>query len=313
MANAVEHAEPVYGRRHPFTIQTRQTIEAYIGLTPYLAGFLIFTLGPILYSLYLSFTDYDVLSPPKWIGAANYVKMFTVDNLIPHSLWITFKYTIVAVPAGVVVGYALGLLLNEKAVGLSFWRTAFYMPSVVPALATAYLFMWLLQADYGLINTALRAVGLPAPKWWGDPDTVIWCFILMALWGAGGGVILYLSSLQGVPTDLYDAAKVDGANAWQRFRHVTLPMTSPVIFFTFLTGMIASFQVFTQVFVSSNGGPANGSLFYMLYLYRIAWTELKMGYAAAMAWVLFLILLVLTVLVLRLSGRLVYYAGEERN
>ena len=313
MAITVERVAPSQVHRRRLSLQQRETIEAFIGLTPYLVGFVIFTLVPILYSFYLSFTDYDVLSPPRWIGLANYVKMFTADKLVPQSLWITLKYTIVAVPAGVAVGYGLGILLNQKAKGVSFWRTGFYIPAVVPAMATAYLFMWLLQSDFGIVNTALRSVGLPAPKWWGDPDTVVWSFVLMALWGAGGGVVLYLSSLQGVSTDLYDASKVDGANAWQRFRNVTLPMTSPVIFFTFLTGMIASFQVFTQVFVSTQGGPANGSLFYMLYLYRTGWQELKMGYAAALAWVLFVILLILTLLTLRISGRLVYYAGEEKN
>ena len=201
MATTVERVAPSQVQRRRLSLQQRETIEAFIGLTPYLAGFVIFTLLPILYSFYLSFTDYDVLSPPKWIGLANYVQMFTADKLVPQSLWVTLKYTIVAVPAGVAVGYALGILLNQKAKGLSFWRTGFYIPAVVPALATAYLFMWLLQSDYGIVNTALRSVHLPAPKWWGDPDTVVWSFVLMALWGAGGGVVLYLSSLQGVPTE----------------------------------------------------------------------------------------------------------------
>ena len=184
------------------------------------------------------------------------------------------------------------LLLNLKVKGLSFWRTAFYMPAVVPAMAVAYVFSWMLQSDVGLLNQSLRAIGLPGPKWFGDPNWVLAAFILMSAWAVGGTLLLYLSALQGVPTELYDASKVDGANAWRRFLNVTLPMTSPVIFFVFLTGMIGTFQVFTVAFVTTNGGPGEASLFYLLYLYRTGWEYLQMGYAAAMAWLLFVILLV---------------------
>jgi multiple sugar transport system permease protein len=298
-------------RKRRYSLQAREAFDAYIGLLPFLVGFVVFTAGPILYSFYLSFTKYEVLSPPRWIGLENYISMIKTDELFPQSLWITTKYTLVAVPAGVVVGYILALILNRKVVGLSFWRTAFYIPSVVPTMATAYIWSWLLQSDVGIVNQLLRSIGLPAPAWWGDPTWVLWAFILMGLWGAGGGVVLYLSALQGVPTALYDAAKVDGANAWQRFWTVTAPLTSPVIFFTFLTGMIGSFQIFTAGFVTTNGGPGNASLFYVLYLFRNGWEYLKMGYAAAMAWILFVVLVVLTWLSLRLSGRLVYYETGE--
>ena len=298
--------------RRGLSLRGREALDAYIGLLPFILGFILFTAGPVLYSLYLSFTEYDVISPPRWTGFANYITLFRDDPLAGTAMSVTSRYTIVAVPAGLVIGYILALILNRQNVkGMSFWRTAFYMPSVVPAMATAYLWGWMLQYDAGLVNQFLRILHLPTPKWWGDPNVVLWSFIIMSLWGAGGGVVLYLSALQGVPTTLYDAAKVDGANAWQRFWYVTVPMTSPVIYFAFLTGMIGSFQTFTVGFVTTNGGPANASLFYVLYLYRNAWEYLKMGYGAAMAWVLFAILVVLTWLSLQISQRLVYYEESE--
>jgi multiple sugar transport system permease protein len=209
------------------------------------------------------------------------------------------------------VGYGLALVLNQKVKGLSFWRTAFYMPAIIPSLAIAYLFAWMFNGDLGLINAGLGFFGIKGPGWFGSREWVLPAFILMHMWAAGGGLVLYLSALQSVPTALYDAAVVDGANALQKFWHVTLPMTSPVILFTFLTGLIGSFQVFTAAYAVTSGGPANASLFYVLYLYRNGWKYFKMGYAAALAWILFLILLALTLVTLRVSGRLVYYAGEE--
>ena len=293
------------------SLQARETLDAYIGLLPFLLGFVIFTVGPLIYSFYLSFTRYDILSAPRWSGFENYARMASGDDTLWQSLKVTVIYTMVAVPVQVVVGYGMALLLNLKVRGLSFWRTAFYMPAVVPAMAVAYVFAWMLQSDVGLLNQSLRAIGLPGPKWFGDPNWVLAAFILMSAWAVGGTLLLYLSALQGVPTELYDASKVDGANAWRRFLNVTLPMTSPVIFFVFLTGMIGTFQVFTVAFVTTNGGPGNASLFYLLYLYRTGWEYLQMGYAAAMAWFLFVILLVITLLSLRLSRATVFYEGAQ--
>ncbi len=297
--------------RRNLSLQARETRDAYIGLLPFLLGFVIFIAGPLIYSFYLSFTRYEILSPPRWSGLANYTRMFGEDEVLWQSLRVTVIYTLVAVPTQVVVGYAMALLLNLKVKGLSFWRTAFYMPAVVPAMAVAYVFSWMLQSDVGLLNQFLRSIGLPGPKWFGDPNWVLAAFILMSAWAVGGTLLLYLSALQGVPTELYDAAKVDGANAWRRFLNVTLPMTSPIIFFVFLTGMIGTFQVFTVAFVTTNGGPGNASLFYILYLYRTGWEYLQMGYAAAMAWLLFVILLVVTLLSLRLSRSAVFYEGAQ--
>ena len=300
------------GRRR-LGLRGREICAAYVGMTPFILGFIVFTAGPILYSLYLSFTRYPILDPPRWVGLANYVKMFTDDELFGVSLGITLRYTAVVVPAGVVVSYILALILNQDVRGISVWRTAFYIPSVVPGMATAFLFSWLLQADFGLVNQLLRRVGIAGPNWWGDRQVVIWTFIIMGLWATGGSVVLYLAALQGVPTPLYDSAKVDGANGLQRFWHVTVPMTSPVIFFTMVTGMIGSIQIFTPAFVSTGGGPGNASLFYLLYLFRNGWEYLKMGYASAMAWVLFVILVTLTLVSVRVSRHAVYYETEGRG
>jgi multiple sugar transport system permease protein len=284
----------------------RNVIDGYICILPWIIGFVGFTAGPIVFSLWVSFNHYDVLSPPKFAGIDNYINMVN-DELFWQSLKVTTIYVLGAVPTGVVAGYALALLLNQKVRGLSVWRTAFYMPAVVPGLAAAYLFAWMFNSDIGLINGALRMIGIQGPQWFGSREWVLPAFMLMHIWAAGGGLILYLAALQGVPTTLYDAAVVDGANAWQKFWNVTLPLTSPVVFFVFLTGMIGSFQVFTAGYIVTGGGPANASLFYVLYLYRSGWQHFEMGYAASLAWVLFLIIMLLTLLSLRVSQRMVYY------
>ena len=291
-------------RMSPQTL--RNIVDGYICILPWIIGFLGFTAGPIVFSLWVSFNHYDVLSPPKFAGIDNYINMVN-DELFWQSLKVTTIYVLGAVPTGVVAGYALALLLNQKVIGLSVWRTAFYMPAVVPGLAAAYLFAWMFNSDIGLINGALRMIGIQGPQWFGSREWVLPAFMLMHIWAAGGGLILYLAALQGVPTTLYDAAVVDGANAWQKFWNVTLPLTSPVVFFVFLTGMIGSFQVFTAGYIVTGGGPANASLFYVLYLYRSGWQHFEMGYAASLAWVLFLIIMLLTLLSLRVSQRMVYY------
>lgn len=290
----------------------KEALEGLVCLLPWIIGFLAFTAGPLIYSGYISLTDYPILQKPEWVGLENFQSMFS-DDLFWKSLRVTALYTLVAVPGGVIIGYSIALLLNQQIFGLSFWRTAYYVPAVVPAVATAYLWAWMFNPDFGIINGFLLRLGVTPPKWFGSEEWVLPAFIIMSLWGAGGGLVLYLAALQGVPTSLYDAAKVDGANAWHRLRHVTLPMTSPVILFTFLTGLIGSFQVFTAGFLITNGGPNNASLFYVLYLYRVGWRYFKMGYASALGWVLFAIIMVLTLITLRASGRLVYYENSEEE
>lgn len=310
---AIAGTTPKVPKAPTISLRKREALTAYGLLTPWILGFLVFSAGPILVSFGLSLTSYKILQPPQFVGLENYVTMFAGDDLWIKSLKNTAYYTLLGVPLQVILGYALALVLNQKVRGLAFWRTAFYLPAVVPAVAAAFVFAWTFDSQLGLVNGMLRVVGIQGPKWFGSPSWVIPTFIILGLWGVGGGLVLYLSALQGVPTALYDAARVDGANSWQQFVHVTLPMTSPIVLFSFMTGVINSFQVFTGAYVITNGGPADASLFYVLYLYRVAFNYLKMGYGAAMAVVLFVLLMLLTYVMLRVSGRLVYYEGEERS
>ena len=291
-------------------LRRQEVLVAYLFVLPWIIGFLVFTAGPILVSFILSFTHYKIITPATAAGLDNYVAMIR-DRNFWQSLRVTTYYTFGSVPLNVAVGYLLALMLNQKIKGLSFWRTTFFMPSIVPILAVSYLFAWMFNPNIGLVNGLLRQFGIHGPEWFSSREWVIPTFIIMSLWGVGGGMVLYLAALQGVPTALYDAAKADGANAWRRFYHVTLPMTSPVIFFNFLMGLIGSFQVFASAFFVTAGGPANASLFYVLYLFRNGWEYFRMGYASALAWVLFLIIMGATLVTFKLSGRFVYYETSE--
>jgi multiple sugar transport system permease protein len=306
-------AQAPAGTRRRWSARARDdAIIGYLFLGPWILGFLIWTIYPMIYSFYLSFTKYNILTPPKFIGLDNFKFMFS-EEVFWQALKVTTINAVVSVPLGVIAGYTIALILNQNVKGLSIWRVIYYMPAIVPTLATAYLFSWLFNKDIGLINGLLRQIGIVGPGWFSSRFWVLPTFWIMSLWGAGGGMILYLAALQGVPTELYEAAMLDGANAWQKFIHVTIPMTSPVILFTTLMGIIGSFQVFTGSYIITGGGPADASLFYVLYLYNNAWQQAKMGYGAALAWVLFVIIMTLTLITLRVSGRLVYYAGEARQ
>ncbi len=294
-------------------IARRRASYGYLTILPWIIGFLAFTAYPIFASLYYSFTEFPILKGPSWAGLQNYERMFFQDDLFWHSLRVTAVYSLVAVPSGVIVGYLVALILNQKVAGLSVWRTMYFMPSIVPAVASAFLWSWIFNSEFGLVNGFLMNFGLRGPKWFFSEEWVLPAFMIMHLWGAGGGLVLYLAALQGVPTTLYEAAKVDGANVWHRLVHVTLPMTSPVILFTFLTGIIGSFQIFTAGYIVTGGGPRNASLFYVLYLFRTGWNYFQMGYAAALAWVLLIIMLALTLLTLYASRRLVYYEFSEEG
>jgi multiple sugar transport system permease protein len=290
----------------------RANIYAYLCLLPWILGFLGFTLYPVVASFYFSLTEYPILNGPTFIGLDNYKTMFFGDDLFWQALRVTVVYTLFVVPIGVVVGYSMALLLNQKVLGLAVWRTVYYLPSIVPAVASAYLWSWMFNPDFGLINGFLIFFGIHGPKWFGSETWVMPAFIIMALWGAGGGLVLYLASLQSVPTALNEAASIDGASSWDRMINITLPMTSPVIVFTLITGIIGTFQIFTAGYIITAGGPDNASLFYVLYLFRNGWQYYKMGYASALAWVLLIIMLVLTLLTLWASRRFTYYEYEDR-
>lgn len=266
----------------------------------------------MLASLAISFCKYDLFSPPKFIGLGNYTELAR-DPLFWQSLKVTMIYSLVSVPIGLSLGLAVALLMNQKIRGIAVFRTIYYLPAVVSGVAVALLWIWIFDPSYGLGNVVLRAFGIPPVGWLSDPKTSLLSLILMSFWGVGGGMVIYLAGLQSVPQHLYEAASLDGANVLAKFRHVTIPMLTPVIFYNLIMGIIGSFQVFTQAFVMTNGGPVNSTLFYVLYLFRQAFNYYHMGYASAMAWVLFVVILVLTMLVFKSSAAWVYYEGERRR
>jgi len=296
------------------SLARREALWAYAFIAPWTIGFLIFTIGPMLASLFFSFTDYNIVDTPRWIGVSNYVNLFH-DDLFWHSLGITFKFAAISLPLGLVFSYMIAVLLNSKIKGINIWRTVYFLPSVIAGVAVALLWARIFDPKFGILNPLLEKIGIQGPGWLSDPHWAISALVIMSLWGVGGNVIIYLAGLQGVPTDLYDAAKVDGATAWQRFRYVTLPMTTPVIFYNLVLGLIGTFQYFTEVYVLTNGagGPARSTLFYNLYLYQNAFRYFHMGYASTMAWVLFIIVLGLTLLIFRSSEIWVYYEGQIKG
>ena len=292
--------------RHMTPAAKKEAKEGYLFILPWLVGFLIFTFGPLVASIFLSLSKWDIFSEPEFIGMANYAKMFG-DPLFKKSLWNTFYYTIFSIPLGMAGGLSLALLLNQKVKGLPIFRTLFYLPSVTSGVAVALLWKWIFNPEFGIANAILGWFGLPALQWLSSPNWAMPALIIMSLWGVGGGMLIYLAGLQGIPGQLYEAAELDGAGTWSGFVNITLPMLSPTLFFQLITGIIGSFQIFTQAFVMTNGGPVNATLFYVLYLYRNAFQWWKMGYASALAWFLFIIILLLTLLQFKLSKRWVNY------
>jgi multiple sugar transport system permease protein len=263
-------------------------------------------------SLYYSFCDYDTLSSPHWVGGENYRLLFTQDPLFWRSLGNTFYMVLFGLPLSMAASLTLAFLLNQKLRGMAFYRTVFYLPSITPVVATSILWLWLLNPEIGLVNAGLARIGIRGPGWLIDPEWAKPALILMGLWGAGGGMLIYLAGLQDVPQSLYEAAALDGAGSWARLRHITLPFLSPILLFNLIMGLIGTFQYFTQVYVMTNGtgGPQDATLFYALRLFQSGFIDFKMGYASAMAWGLFGITLACALLIFRTSARWVYYAGE---
>jgi multiple sugar transport system permease protein len=292
--------------------RAREEIAGYICIMPWLVGFLVFTAGAMLFSLGLTVFKTDLLSEIKFVGLGHFVDL-AVDPFFHKSLIVTSYYTFVTVPLGLVVGLTIALALNQDIPLRSFWRTLYYLPSVVSGLAVAILWRWVFNPDIGLLNQTLRLMGIDGPRWLYSEEWAMPAFIIMGLWGSGGGMLLYLGGLQSIPTVLYEAAKIDGANRWQSFWKITLPMLSPTIFFNLVMSIIGSFQVFTQALVMTNGGPNYATLTMVLYLYRKGFEQLHFGYASAVAWVLFVIILGFTLLVVRSSSAWVYYEGEVRK
>lgn len=301
-------------QRRMTRLRRRHIVEGYLYVMPFVIGYLVFTAGPVVASLVLSFTSYNLISPPTFIGLGNYVEALTTDQQFWPSLGRTFHYAIVSVPLGVTGSLMLALLLNVQVKGTSIFRTLFFMPSLVPVVASTVLWVWLLQPDWGLLNLLIwKLTGLQGPRWFQSPEWALWGLVSLALWTSLGGtrMIIFLAGLQGVPSELYDAASIDGADAWGRFRNVTLPMITPVVFFNLVLGVIGALQVFTSAFIATNGGPAYATWFYALHIYKTAFSYFSMGYASALAWVFLLIILALTWIQFKSSRRWVYYAGEE--
>jgi len=296
-------------RLQGLSLARREALTFYLLISPWLLGLLLFVMGPMIVSLFISFTRWDLLTPARFVGLQNYEKMFTRDPLFWQSLKVTAIYTLVYVPLELVGGLVLALLMNQKLRFLGVFRTIYYLPSVLPGVAFIVLWMWILNPDVGLINTLLSYVGIQGPRWLADPQWALPALLMMSLWGLGRSMVIYLASLQGIPEHLYEAAAIDGAGRWQAFWKITLPMLTPTIFFNLVLSIISTFQTFTSAFVATDGGPLDSTLFYVLYLFRQAFQFFNMGYASALAWILFLIILVLTLLVVRSADRWVYYEG----
>lgn len=290
--------------------EKRERRKFFLFISPWLAGFLIFTLLPMGMSLYYSFTDWDVLTPETFVGFANYTGLFE-DELFFQSVKVTGIYTLIMVPVNVFVSLLVAILLNADGKFISFFRTVYYLPAVLSGVVVSILWQWILNSKYGLLNDFLGKLGIEGPRWLSDPKWAMTSMIIMSLWGIGGGIIMYLAGLQAVPQDLYEAARLDGAGFWKRLANITLPSMSPIILFTFLTSMIGTLQTFTQAYIMTNGGPNNSTLFYAYYVYQNGFKYRKMGKACAMAWLLLIVIFLLSMLVLKVSSGMVYYESDE--
>jgi len=312
-AMSATHAKP---RRWAMSRTTRHNLlMGLLFISPWLIGFFLLTLYPILASAYFSFTNYDVVSPPQFIGLGNYIDLLTKNPLFWQAVGNTVYYAVIAIPLNICIAIGVALLLNLEVRGRSIYRTIFFLPSIVPDIAAAMLWAWILNPQFGLANAMLKALGLPTVGWLTDPSWSKPSLILINAWAFGGSVVIFLAALQDIPRQLYEAADLDGANAWVRTRYITLPMLTPVIFFNLINGIIGAFQYFTNAYVltGGQGGPAGSTTFYSLLLYRNAFSYFKMGYASAMAWLLFAAVFVLTLVLFRSSGRWVYYEGGDND
>jgi len=297
-------------RRRGLSSRTREAIECYIFMLPVILGLLLFYLGPMIASLYFSFTDYDLLSSPEWVGLTNYSNLIN-DDIFWTSLRVTVMYSTISVPMVLLVALLLALLLNQKFRGVTLFRTVYYLPTVMSGVAVATLWKWIFNTDYGVLNLLLEKICIRGPAWLTDADWAIWALILTSLWTVGGSMLIFLAGLQSIPNDLYEAAAIDGAGAWSRFRNITVPMLSHVTFFNLVLGIIGALQVFTEGWVLTQGGPNNSTMLLSIYLYRNAFEYLKMGYASAIAWVMFLIVLLLTLAVFKSAPMWVHYQETQ--
>jgi len=279
---------------------------------PTMIGLLAFTIGPIVASFAFSMTDWRIGSESSFVGLDNYRTIVTSDSTFAKSLYVTTYYSLFSVPVCLAIAFLIALMLNQRVRGLSVFRTIFYLPTIVPSIASTMLWLWLFNPDFGLLNLLLETLGLPESKWIYDEATAIPSIVLMGTWGVGNYVIIFLAGLQAVPAHLYEAVEVDGGGALRKFWHITVPTMTPTIFFNLVMMTIGTFQAFNQAYIMTQGGPNNSTLFYVYYLFRTAFSETKIGYASALAWILFLIIMCLTFLIFATSKKWVHYEGGGR-
>lgn len=285
----------------------KRTSQGYWFISLWLIGFLVFTAMPFFASVVLSFTHYTAASDPQWIGLANYETLLFDDPSFWISLANTLTYALVAVPLCVATAFSLALLLNLEIRGMGVYRTIFFLPHIVPVVASSVVFMWVLNPQIGLMNNVLAVIGIDGPAWLQDPAWSMTTLILLSVWGIGGSLVIYLAGLKDVPVSLYEAARIDGANAWQRAWHITMPMMTPVIFFNLVIGVIHAFQYFTQAYILTQGGPQESTMFLALYLFFRAWRYLDLGYASALASIMFVIVAMVTITLFKSQRKWVHY------
>ncbi len=286
--------------------------KALLFLAPWAIAFILFFFGPIVASLWLSFTNFDGLNSAQWLGLENYQEMLARDPMFWSSLKVTLSFAVVALPLGTIFAIFVAILLNQRIIGQSAYRSLIYLPTIIPIVASSVVWSWVFKADQtGLLNNLLmpvyKLVGMPAPMWLADPHWALPALIIMSFWSLGNPIVIYLAGLQNIPESLYEAAEIDGAGSLAKLWHITLPMLSPTIFFNVTVGLIQVFQYFVPAYVMTSGGPQGATMFYSLYAYQVAFDDFRMGYASALAWVLFLVVLVATMLSFRLSRDLVHY------
>ena len=294
-------------------MQRQEALEGILYLSPWIIGFIVFVAGPLLASAFLSFTKYNVLRPPQFIGLQNYVYAFTKDDLFLPSIVRTFYYAVLLIPLAMAGSLFVAILLNQKLHATAVWRAMYFLPTLTPLVAAALLWRWMLNPDVGLVNYLLAQVGIKGPGWLSSIDWAIPALVLIGLWASVGGsrMIIFLAGLQDVPTELLEAAEIDGAGTWAKFWRVTLPMITPTVFFNLVLGIIFALRTFDIAFVSTAGGPARATWFISLHIYQNAFVSFDMGYASALSWLFFIILFAITYVQFRLSGQWVFYAGER--
>ncbi|KZL01524.1 Lactose transport system permease protein LacF [Pseudovibrio sp. Ad5] len=301
--------DEVSEERHRFI----EKLTPYLFISPWILGFLFFTLGPLIFSFIMSFYDWPVVGERTFVGLQNYEVMLTEDPLFWDSLWITVKFGLFFVPFNVILGLLLAVLLNQKVFGTGVFRTIFYLPSVISGVALVTIWAWIYSHEYGILNFLLRLAGIEGPNWLGDPNWSLLAIVIASLWGLGGTMLILLTGLQSIPKELYEAAKMSGVPAWARLIYITIPMLSPMLLFTVITSIISAFQQLTIALLLTGGGPLESTYFFAMYIYDNAFKYFEMGFAAANSWVMFLIILVLSMLVLKSSSAWVYYEGEMKN